>query len=352
MYRGNHAWLLLAAIIGSAAAWAGDLPASELDQCLDCHEDKTLTKDLPSGESQSLFIDREVFGRSVHGAKLHCTDCHADISDVPHEERPFNNKRELSIAYYEACKRCHFANYTKTLDGIHYQLIAKGRTEAALCVDCHGAHDITRPGEPRSHISQTCAKCHRKVSETYGQSVHGRALLEGENADVPVCTDCHKSHDIADPRTSDWRVRSPEICGGCHTDPKRMDKYGLSTKVLQTYLSDFHGVTSSMQKDEPGTKGGKVVAVCTDCHGVHDIAKVKDPTSKVVQANLVQTCQKCHPDASANFPATWLSHYEPTFEKSPLVFGVEWFYRLFIPFIIGGLVLQIALHLWRVVVNR
>jgi hypothetical protein len=120
---------------------------------------------------------------------------------------------------------------------------------------------------------------------------------------------------------------------------------------LKTYLSDFHGMTASLQKGEQG-KTGKVVAVCTDCHGVHDIAKVKDPTSKVVQGNLVATCRKCHADANANFPAAWLSHYEPTFTKAPVVFAVEWFYRLFIPFIIGGLILQIALHLWRVVVNR
>jgi hypothetical protein len=31
---------------------------------------------------------------------------------------------------------------------------------------------------------------------------------------------------------------------------------------------------------------------------------------------------------------------------------VQLFYKFLIPFMIGGLVLQIALHLWRVVVNR
>ena len=72
----------------------------------------------------------------------------------------------------------------------------------------------------------------------------------------------------------------------------------------------------------------------------------------MLQANLVETCRKCHPDATADFPAAWLSHYEPTLTQAPLVYAVGLFYRFFIPFIIGGLVLQIALHLWRVVVNR
>ena len=55
---------------------------------------------------------------------------------------------------------------------------------------------------------------------------------------------------------------------------------------------------------------------------------------------------------SVDFPAAWLSHYEPTPQKAPVVWGVMLFYKLMIPFMVGGLVLQIALHLWRVVVNR
>ena len=34
------------------------------------------------------------------------------------------------------------------------------------------------------------------------------------------------------------------------------------------------------------------------------------------------------------------------------MYAVKIFYMIFIPFIIGGLVLQVMLHLWRVVVNR
>ncbi len=95
-----------------------------------------------------------------------------------------------------------------------------------------------------------------------------------------------------------------------------------------------------------------MVARCTDCHGVHDIAKVDDPSSPVLKANLVQTCRTCHADASENFPDAWLSHYEPSWDRAPLVYAVELVYKFLIPFMIGGLLLQILLHLWRVVVNR
>ena len=64
------------------------------------------------------------------------------------------------------------------------------------------------------------------------------------------------------------------------------------------------------------------------------------------------TCRKCHPGADEKFPAAWLSHYEPSWEKAPLVHAVRIFYRVLIPFMIGGLALQVVLHLWRALVNR
>ena len=71
-----------------------------------------------------------------------------------------------------------------------------------------------------------------------------------------------------------------------------------------------------------------------------------------MKVNLVQVCRKCHPNATENFPAAWLSHYEPSPDKAPLVYYVKLFYQIFIPFVILGLLLQILLHIWRVVVNR
>jgi uncharacterized membrane protein len=122
--------------------------------------------------------------------------------------------------------------------------------------------------------------------------------------------------------------------------------------VLSSYLSDFHGSTTTLEKANGDVKKRTLVAVCTDCHGVHDIMGTKDPHSRVMQANLVKTCRECHKDATDEFPAAWLSHYEPTFAKAPLVYLVNLFYAVLIPFMIAGIVLQIALHLWRMVVNR
>ena len=339
-------FLLLPAILPAAES-----VSPEVQFCLSCHSNKTLELVLKSGEKRSLYVDVDSFARSVHGDKLRCTDCHGDISTFPHPTRSFKNLREFTLAYYESCKGCHFDNYTKSLDSVHYAILSKGDLRAPLCVDCHGAHDVARPGVPKSRISKTCSRCHQEVYRQYAGSVHGKVLLQDGNVDAPVCADCHRSHDIVDPRTASFRLRTPELCARCHTDEKLMKKYGLSTKVLQTYLRDFHGMTSSFHKREQ-IAGSAITAVCTDCHGVHDILAVKDPKSAVMKVNLVKVCRKCHPNATENFPAAWLSHYEPSPDKAPLVYYVKLFYQIFIPFVILGLLLQILLHVWRVVVNR
>ncbi len=54
-------------------------------------------------------------------------------------------------------------------------------------------------------------------------------------------------------------------------------------------------------------------------------------------------CQKCHPDATANFPTAWLSHYIPDRERYPLVYYVNLFYKILIPAVLGGMAMLVAL---------
>ena len=345
--------LLITAMLAVAAFQTPSSPpkVDEVEGCLACHSDRELTMTLPSGEQRSVFVDPSHLSASVHGKNLGCSDCHGDMSELPHRGRPFKTSREYDTAYHEQCKRCHFANYTKTLDSAHQEAVARGDRMAPLCADCHGSHDITSPDKPRARISQTCATCHGGVFEAYNRSVHGRAIRADHSDDVPACTDCHRAHDVAGPQDANWRLQSHEICARCHANQKLMSRYGLSANVGRTYLADFHGATAVLQKGSPAQVSA-LVAVCSDCHGVHDIAKADDPESPVFRANLVKTCRKCHENASESFPAAWLSHYEPGVSKAPLVYAVKLAYMGFIPFVIGGLLLQMLLHIWRVVVNR
>jgi hypothetical protein len=335
--------LWIAGVQAGAAAQGVTSPAirEQAEICLSCHADPSMSLSLPSGEQRPLSVTLDALTASVHGGKLACTDCHTDMEEIPHPERPPRSAREMRIAQADRCQRCHFANYTKTLDSVHQVALSRGDRMAPTCIDCHGSHAIRPPAQPRTHIAETCAQCHAGVAETYARSVHGR---DQSNPDTPICTDCHRSHDVGGPRQDTWRLQIHTMCGSCHADKAKMAKYGLSTNVLQTYLADFHGATATLRSS--------VTALCTDCHGVHDIEERGAETSKVLRANLVRTCQRCHPEASDTFPDAWLSHYEPSMSRAPLVYAVRVFYVLLIPFMIGGLALQILLHLWRMVVNR
>lgn len=327
-------------------------PGVRNEYCLSCHgaPDQQIT--LPSGEILYLTVDPEIYNNSIHGAAGYaCVQCHTTITEYPHPQIAAVTRREVSLTMYPACTRCHQDKYERTLDSVHQNALAAGDENAAICTDCHGAHNTRPPDQPRSLIPQTCERCHSEIYNIYRESVHGEALIGEGNPDVPSCTDCHGVHNVTGPLDDpSFHLLSPEICARCHTDPDLMGKYGLTTNVLSTYLSDFHGTTVMFEAEIPGQETNK--PVCVDCHGVHDIRKVDDPNSTVIQDNLVKTCQKCHPDANANFSAAWLSHYEPSPDKYPIVYYVNLFYKIFIPGLLGGMALFVVGDASRRLFNR
>jgi hypothetical protein len=130
-----------------------------------------------------------------------------------------------------------------------------------------------------------------------------------------------------------------------------MSKYDLSTGVFNTYVADFHGTTVTLfEHQSPDLPTNK--PVCYDCHGVHNMKKADDPDSQVVRENLLTTCQRCHPDANENFPATWLSHYEPSLEKYPLVYFVDLFYQILIPAVVGFMAVYVVIDMGSSILHR
>ncbi len=317
-----------------------------------CHQAPGLTMTLQSGEKMPLSVDQAGFAGSVHGQKITCLACHSDVTSFPHKSVTAPDRRAYQLQRYESCKGCHFKEYTRELDSTHNLQLEAGNRSAPVCTDCHGSHNIGHPDVPRANISHTCSACHAGINKDYAESVHGKALTDPTaTKDVPVCTSCHGVHQMVDPRTARFRMESPEMCAGCHSDPAVMDKYGISTNVLNTYLQDFHGVSISFsRRQDPNSSSLK--AVCTDCHGVHDIKKTDDPESRVIKANLVKTCQQCHPDATTNFPTAWLKHYTPSPARFPIVFLVRAFYWIITPIVVLGVGAHVLLDLWRALANR
>ena len=356
----------LTSSISPVQAAPGFQPSSQEDKpdndyCLACHQEAGKTTTI-GDETLAITINPTEFKLSVHNEEaIACVDCHTNIQGFPHRKVEVDTLREFTLSFLETCGDCHEEEYTKTHDSVHQAAFDKGNQNAPVCMDCHNPHTQTRltgksSGEltpsARLKIPATCAQCHEDIYNTYRSSVHGKALTEEGNVDVPTCIDCHGVHDIQDPTTVTFRNSTPFLCATCHTDEDKMAKYHISTNVLNSYVSDFHGTTVKLFEEQfPGQPTNK--PVCTDCHGVHDISRPSDPETGIgMQENLLVKCQRCHPDATANFPAAWMSHYEPSPEHYPIVYYVNLFYKFFIPAVLGGMIFFVLTDIYRRIVNR
>jgi cytochrome b subunit of formate dehydrogenase len=283
--RGSGGWAGLAGLccllLGAPAVRA----AVSNEDCLGCHSDTSTVRENPDGTKTSLWVDATAYGNSVHQG-LSCTDCHADISEVPHGG---------NLAHVN-CGGCH-GDVQELYDGsTHGKAVAAGHVQAPRCYDCHGKHDIRSVADPESPVSQfrlveTCARCHAdpKVIQTlpfgnrapvagYLKSVHGKALLVDKNPAAPNCGTCHPAHEVlppGDPKSLVNRMNLPKTCSKCHGDI-----YGI-------YAQSVHGVAAA--------RGESGAPVCSDCHGEHQIEGPDSPTSSVYPANISKTtCPACH----------------------------------------------------------
>lgn len=335
----------------AAAAPLGQPAAAPLaqkpdnSQCLACHSRPDQVHKFPNGDTVSVAVDEQAYDQSKH-TTLACTNCHTNISEFPHPENTAQSAKEYTLQYKDTCKQCHPGQAKDVSGSAHYQMAAEGNTNTPVCADCHNPH--TQPdiqtndaGDPlpveHKNIANTCSKCHAEIVDQYKNSVHGAALFDQANPDVPTCDDCHGIHKINKARTVEFRLNSPQLCANCHTRADIMNKYNISTDVMRTYVADFHGTTVTLfEKRDPLQETNK--PVCYDCHGVHNIVSVDDPQKGLaVKQNMLVACQRCHPDATENFPSSWMSHYIASPTKFPLVYYVNLFYKIFIPLVLGGM---------------
>ncbi len=358
----NTRTILLLAVVGllllPATTFAQDGPVVSNEQCLLCHSDPALSMVLPSNEVLPLVVDASELQHSVHGSAsepLYCVDCHNDKAGYPHADFPAPDYRSWQLQISMVCGNCHEEEATTRQESIHARLLAAGRSEAATCVDCHGSHDVSVAAEDkvstiREDQVEACGRCHSSIAAEFKDSIHGQQLLDG-NPDVPTCSTCHPAHHIEDPRSAAFRLKSPELCGQCHADKALMARYDISTAVFDTYVADFHGTTVKIFEDTaPDELTNK--AVCSDCHSAHHILPSTDANSSVMQANLTETCRRCHPDADDSFTASWMGHYQPDWQHYPVVTAVNWFYKLLIPGVLGFFVIYIGLDAGRTTIER
>ena len=144
----------------------------------------------------------------------------------------------------------------------------------------------------------TCVDCHSALdaplnvnADLFAASIHARKGI--------TCASCHGG----DPASADnamnkkagfkgtiTRQQIPELCGKCHSDAAYMRQYNpsLRTDQLAQYRTSIHG--------KKLLAGDGRVAVCTDCHSVHEIRPASDARSTVNPLNIAATCSHCHAD--------------------------------------------------------
>ncbi|MGO9612380.1 MAG: cytochrome c3 family protein [Dissulfurispiraceae bacterium] len=330
----------------------GNLSMSEANYCLSCHayDNKMVFR---NGESISVRVNIAELKDSLH-KNVSCSDCHFGFAVDDHPRRRFGSEREYRVSSPDICRRCHFDKLLKVSESIHYAVLSKGGLEAPTCIDCHGVHAVLSLSNNRLLVVQKCKTCHGAVYEIYARSVHGSDLIKKNSQDVPICTDCHIAHGMKDTSSSAFHDYIPDTCSKCHSNAAIMNKYGLSTDVVKTYLADFHGITLNIERQEAQRpyRPDRPLAVCTDCHGSHDISSVSGADIQVVKKNLLKRCQTCHANATKNFPDAWLSHYKPSLAVAPVVYIIEKFYKIMLPLMVVGLLFQVFLHVWRHFLNK
>ena len=392
--------------------WAATaIPAQKLKDadCLTCHGDPTLTEDV-NGSVVSLHVDESKFKHSVHGRMFHCVDCHTDVKSLAHDKPPakiacaqchadaqtayehsvhsrktgpgqtaaatcincHGDAHEIvgpggpsSSVYHSnipaTCGQCHGQKFLMESSGVsaqpfvsyqasvHGRAVANGSQHAAVCTDCHGAHEILPANDAKSPISKfavaaTCGKCHTDVANTFHVSIHGQALERG-NAVAPTCTDCHGIHSIrshTDPNSpvAEQNV-SRDICARCHEGVRLSQEFGVPGNRVTSYFDSYHGLAA---------EGGSVVAAnCSSCHGVHDILPSSDSRSTINHANLDATCGKCHKGVTQKFTRTPVHLQDGVRTGDIDSLAVRWvrtIYIVLILLVIGTMFLHNAI-IWR-----
>jgi len=168
--------------------------------------------------------------------------------------------------------------------------------ENETCLACHGTEGFEAPG-PDGKMRSLFVD-HAK----FASSVHAPR----------DCVNCHTyikqiPHEFAPGSTRE--TRQLEIirtgCGNCHKPN------------FKSYKDTYHGQVTSL--------GYTHTAKCFDCHGKHDILRVKNPDSRVHPDHRVETCRQCHKNASPGF-LTFQPHANPhDFERYPQVWLVSKF---------------------------
>ncbi len=243
------------------------------------------------------------------------------------------SESDLKVNQERMCLECHLSainvnnEYTKSLikyeSSVHGKAILEGNADAAVCVDCHGAHRLQKASNPESDIHHknlhnVCGQCHTDITHEYLESVHGTALTRGIE-DVPNCTYCHGEHNIHavpevphDVFTENGmqfeKLEGTQMiwCVDCHSDKELMEKYDLAT------IKDGHEWL-------PSAPAHWETVRCIDCHSSYDPPNLSHHI--LTREKTVKKCEECHSQNSVLMSKLYTHEKEQSRDKYGFVNG-------------------------------
>lgn len=188
------------------------------------------------------------------------------------------------------CMECHQTGLElgfKDVPRVDTEEIEMSAHKGMSCETCHSGIRVL-PHEGMIE-SVDCQVCHTEEYTKYSDSVHGHAYVDRGEMDAPTCADCHGEHRILsheDPGSTVYRSEIPKTCAKCHENMAVVEKYHIKAESpYLEYSQSAHG--KALLKD--GLI--RVAAICTDCHGIHEI---ESEGYQEVSAHRPETCGKCH----------------------------------------------------------
>jgi hypothetical protein len=245
-------------------------PTGDNSYCLVCHSQPWRVATLGDGTQLNIYVNHRTILNSVHGegsdgGPLGCVDCHGN--NFPHGPTP-ETAREYALEAVNACVGCH-ANEARDLQlGLHEQAIMAGNLNAAVCTDCHGAHDVQAVVEQADLIAGVCGDCHLNSYAEWRVSAHVDLGPLG-------CATCHSPHTqmIRGGNTAN------ELCMGCHgeTMPEiwvhnqhLIDETGVGCVDCHmnplTQPVDGQAIPVSIEDRSTGHSMHVGTVACTTCH--------------------------------------------------------------------------------------
>lgn len=247
----------------------------------------------------------------------------------------------------QACLGCH-SKEADVATAVNIEALMHSPHAELDCTSCHSEFTAESPHtEAMLRSEASCSSCHPEPSEQFALSVHAReSKVKGDH---PDCVTCHGGGDPHGVHIrGEWtREQKAKVCSECHANTELMARYGPSIDAVTSYNHSFHGKALLRFNNHD-------VAICSDCHGMHDVREPTDPVSPTHANNAAKTCAQsgCHPGATMNFAMSGANHLELRLHESPILNGTLWFFRILVIGMTGFLLLGVFLDMRRSIFGK